>query len=691
MVQYLSTAGRRKTDPIIWEAVLYYFGSIALNKYAWRKYDNKPIRYYAIIFSGSGSGKNYSMDIVRSLFSLDNYAEAMMSWFLRNASNGEMDKKDKEEIIRYMPKSITVGIEGTAEGLYMVAQSQVSSGFGSLNLESVEFGENITGSAALLSKLKELRDGVMKAKIIKGDDSQEMRRDIEDIISNFIGLGSKKNTTTESRKEFNRIASSGLYRRTFMIDSKQDIAKNDQETNLEPLKEYIDALNEHHRESFLTLIDNNFFGTQEFEYHESYHTKLDEIDDWLINRANDNKLNEYYEYDVGSLDIIEDLAHIIAFLEWDYEVSEYHLEKAFRFFKKTRESVEDIFKSIHPYRIMYNLLKLKPEMTISEMAEIDSEIPIQKTKVKDNLDLLRELCYRNGEVLVENIGAVTRYKIDELPSNDLKHLIFSLSTDNKGKYAINFVPAELTWEQVKQLVVSQKAESFILSHFEPSSKAPDGHRHKDYHIPGGNVVAFDIDEGMTIDEAKEILKEYKYLIYTTKSHQKEKNGVICDRFRIIMPTKTSYFIHAEQYKEFYENVENLIGISSNDPQTRNASRLFFTNPEAEVIENDGTLLDITLCLPNTNKAEAMMPKIDEINQIAEEGGEVERRIAGMMKWTLQNATPGNRNNSLYRFGAFIRDLGLDPESYIVQINEMLSEPLTTKEIRLLTRSVKGSS
>ena len=39
----------------------------------------------------------------------------------------------------------------------------------------------------------------------------------------------------------------------------------------------------------------------------------------------------------------------------------------------------------------------------------------------------------------------------------------------------------------------------------------------------------------SIDKAKEIFKGFKYFICTTKSHQKEKKGLVCDRFRIILP------------------------------------------------------------------------------------------------------------------------------------------------------------
>ena len=56
-----------------------------------------------------------------------------------------------------------------------------------------------------------------------------------------------------------------------------------------------------------------------------------------------------------------------------------------------------------------------------------------------------------------------------------------------------------------------------------------------------SVLSLDIDDGMTIEEAKTVFSEYMFIIATTKSHQKDKttpSGVLkpaCDRYRVIIP------------------------------------------------------------------------------------------------------------------------------------------------------------
>jgi hypothetical protein len=60
----------------------------------------------------------------------------------------------------------------------------------------------------------------------------------------------------------------------------------------------------------------------------------------------------------------------------------------------------------------------------------------------------------------------------------------------------------------------------------------DGHRCNS-SWDGANLFFIDIDDGMTLAEAKEKFKESALLIHTTTNHQKEKKGVTCDRFRVM--------------------------------------------------------------------------------------------------------------------------------------------------------------
>lgn len=102
-----------------------------------------------------------------------------------------------------------------------------------------------------------------------------------------------------------------------------------------------------------------------------------------------------------------------------------------------------------------------------------------------------------------------------------------------------------------------------------------------------NLLILDIDDGLTIKEAKNIFSKYKYLIATTKSHQKDKKGKVCDRFRIILesdniPKGDSYFKMMDFMKIQYPFI---------DEQVNTKTGAFLGHADCDYWYNDGELYD----------------------------------------------------------------------------------------------------
>jgi hypothetical protein len=688
----LETIGNRKSHRYIWAASLFYHASIMLSRYGIRKTvgQREAITFYSLLFASSGIGKSFSISQVEKMFKLENYTKAMLSFYENNISALPEAPDDYDDVIRYMPKSTTLSLDGTKEGLYSIAYAQSMSGYGSLNLYTDEFGDIISSSTDMLNKVKELYDGTYKAKIVKGNNDSSIKPDIKNIICNMIAIGTKSGISSEDAKELKKIVTSGLYRRSWVIDIPiADIEINDLDSRQVEIANYIAELDKNYKDIFLYKIQQDYGNRETYiEVTNDYSNRLKEIDKELIDRANSDKLNQFKQYDTGSLELIIDLSYIIGVLEASDIIDVNHLEQAYDFFNETRETVAETFTINHPYKSMYNLLMQRNNMTITEMIEFDDTIPMMKTKVADNVAMLSELCYRHGKVLNQTMGKVVRYSIEELEENDLTNLIVSVHDEEDGAYAINFKPFETSWEMLKKIVVSSNIESFVAAHFEASLKAPDGHRKQDCYISGANLIIFDIDNGLSLEEASSLLQPYKYIFYTTKSHRSEKsNGE--DRFRIIMPTKTNFYIEPAQHKELYINLEQFIGLKKNDTQTRNVSRLWFTNPEAEVFENEGDLLDVTPFLPGTEKAEAFLPKLNALSANYEPNmSDNAKRIVGMKKHCLLNAAEGSRNISLFNLATFILYLGEQPEEHVYSVNQMLSKPIDDTEIKQILRSAE---
>lgn len=115
-------------------------------------------------------------------------------------------------------------------------------------------------------------------------------------------------------------------------------------------------------------------------------------------------------------------------------------------------------------------------------------------------------------------------------------------------------------------------------------------RKAENYIPNvTNALILDIDDGATIDQFKNRLKNYAYALGTTKSHQNDKNGLVCDRFRIILPTETAVSLNSAQFSQMMSDV--FIDFPECDRACKDTSRFYSGYYDAEVFLNEGNLFD----------------------------------------------------------------------------------------------------
>ena len=657
----LCDTGMYNTDRMIYANALFYFGSIMLNGFDIRSTKGN-IRFFGITLAPSSSGKDWAQSKV-----LEILFQGKDKTYAKQMERVAMDMWNNDyPFANGLPTNMTVSLEGSKEGLFKVAQGQANSGFGSLNLIANEMGRVVSSSSDLIEKTKELYDGVYKAKTIKGSADDVKECDIENIVANMLMFGSPAGINHESKAQIIELCKSGLYRRSYICNiepSKQELKENKEPIkSLEWFKDY------------KPKIDT-------MKVSDEANERIKEIVQELLDHSNTHLYNDFIQADKSAINIIFDLANIMAFLEQCDKVSLEHIENAYGYFKLTRSTVSDVFKSTTVHDSIYKILKRTKQLARHELVELDDSLNISKTKWEDATDILRELCYAKNEYLHEIGSKVVKYSIEKLPINNLDKIKIGV-TDQEGAYAINFAPYEIPFfgegMSIQKLLTSDKS-SFTTGHFEPSAKASEGHRRAESFISGQNMVAFDIDEGMTIEQAIEILKPYTYIIYTTKSHGIKPN----DRFRILLPTKTEYFVDAEQHKQMYENLSKILGIISYDVATRNVSRLWFINKGCEYYENKAELLDVTHALPSTEAEEKIMPLIHQVL----DDKEIDKRISGMYRWVLSSTSDGNRNSNLFRFGMFVKEVGEDYDYHLRKINDMLTDGVSQKEIDVLIMSV----
>lgn len=87
-----------------------------------------------------------------------------------------------------------------------------------------------------------------------------------------------------------------------------------------------------------------------------------------------------------------------------------------------------------------------------------------------------------------------------------------------------------------------------------------------------DFLVLDFDEGsFTLSDAKKWATQYRHIIGTTKSHQKEKSGQPpCDRFRVIVPWES----RVEDRKTFIQNMARITKMLGADPACKDAARIY---------------------------------------------------------------------------------------------------------------------
>jgi len=185
---------------------------------------------------------------------------------------------------------------------------------------------------------------------------------------------------------------------------------------------------------------------------------------------------------------------------------------------------------------------------------------------------------------------VTEYKMpvtdninaNEIPRSNENTISISIANHNDQFNPRGFKKEIFSWDELVDVMSMGKAYS--------PSFFKDDYRKSSNYIGGNEVVFLDIDDGMTLEQAKKTFKDYQSIIVTTKSHQKEKHGVINDRFRVALKLKEPIMLNADDYRTAMQAIFDFFG-SVADKATKDPARFFFSSPlDCEVHYTKGTKL-----------------------------------------------------------------------------------------------------
>ncbi len=115
----------------------------------------------------------------------------------------------------------------------------------------------------------------------------------------------------------------------------------------------------------------------------------------------------------------------------------------------------------------------------------------------------------------------------------------------------------------------------------------EGNYRKEERFKFADFLALDIDDGLTIDECKERIKMFDYIIAPTKSHGIEKKGSSAtDRYRVIIPLHVTIKT-AKDYKDAIRAFTKAY-LPEADKNAMDAARFFYPSPHEPVLQVGGT-------------------------------------------------------------------------------------------------------
>lgn len=140
---------------------------------------------------------------------------------------------------------------------------------------------------------------------------------------------------------------------------------------------------------------------------------------------------------------------------------------------------------------------------------------------------------------------------------------------------------QIKWTDLHKIVKSDYRQYSPFVYQDGTKKSENWNNDKQ------NILVLDIDDGLSINEARLTFKEYKYFICTTKSHQVEKKGIKCDRFRIFLASNN--IPRGDDYFDLCRELEKKYPFIDKQVNTKTGSFLGFS--KCEYWYNDGVMFD----------------------------------------------------------------------------------------------------
>ena len=674
----------QNSNPLFFRVLVgYYFSLVASmmrTTIATHDRGDIPVNLYALNLSTSGSGKGFSTNIMengvihlfRQRFLEETFpilAEQNLPKLAVKRANRKSTDPD-EELARVQKEFDNLGSlvfsfdSGTPAAVKQMRHKLLMADAGSVNLQIDEIGSNLVGNVDVLNTFLELYDmGLIKQKLVK-NTSENVRS--EEIVGRtptnmlLFGTPAKLLNGGKTEEELYSMLETGYARRCFFGYSRSSnktleltpeqvytmLTNQDSDKFLEEfsakLENLADIINVNKRlqmskETSLLLIEYRLKCEREAEqYPEHEEIKKAEIS------------HRYFK--------ALKLAGAYAFVDDSPELTQDHLYQAIKLAEESGDAFNRLLTRDRPYvKLAKYIASCKRDVTQADMVE---DLPFYRGATgqkQEMLNLAIAYGYKNNIIIKKSFSdGIEFLRGETLKESSLDRCVISYSNDIALNYVNEFAP----FDKLHKLT-QINGMHWVAHHL------TNGHRNEENCIAGFNLVVFDVDGGTNLSTVKLLLKNYKFLIYTTKRHTDEEN-----RFRIIMPINYQLELDAKDYKEFMSNIYEWLPFEVDTATNQRARK--WLSCEGHYEYNDGEVLDALPFIPKTSKNEARKELMNS-----------QQSMDNLGRWVINNIGDGNRNNMLLRYSMILLDAGFDFEAIrtkVIALNDKIPDKLEEAEI-----------
>ena len=643
-----------------------------------------PVNCYAICLATSGYSKGYSVNIMEDTI-LSGFKREFCGRLFHTIADRNINARaediavanqlEVEDVIQQLKDSynkagnyVFTFDSGTSPAVKQMRNKLLLSEIGAINFEQDELASNLLSSTDVIAVFLELYDqGKVKTKLIKNTSDNVRDLDIDGKTpANMLLFGTPVKLFDGSTIEdfFYSMLDTGYARRCLFgyglnNDKKAYYSQTAEEIYnalIEPKnKEITDKWNSY----FTSLAQENMYkfrielqkreAIQLLEYRIECEKKADELSQYAeIQKA---ELNHRYFKALK-------LAGTYAFIERANIISSDHLMQAIKLVEESGENFLKILNREKSYMKLANYLaSVNEELTHADLTEA---LPFYKSTQRNELLSLATAWGYKHHILIKKTfsDGVEFMKGEALEETNLNNLIISYSNDFANGYISDYAP----FDQLATNLFKLDGMNWCNHHFK------DGHRANIDALSTFNMVVLDVDGDISLNTAERLLKDYIYILYTTKRHTEEIN-----RFRVVLPIKYTLSFDLEDYKAFMNNILSWMPFKS-DEAANQPSKKWLTNPNAEIrVNSTGSLLDPTKFIPNTFRNASFLRDQKKINS-----------FDNLEKWFAKQIETGNRNNLLLKYALCLVDNGLDLEAVenkVLGFNKKLKDKLSEEEIQ----------